>query len=1254
VADNALAPYVPRLLADWDAHASSRVRVVSGSLLSADISGFTALSERLAGIGRAGAEELTDLLNRCFDGMIATASRHGGDVLKFGGDALLILFTGADHTARACAAAVAIRSGIAQPLVSPRAGRVRLKISQGIHAGDFAMFLLEAGHRELMVTGPGATATVKCEGAASAGEIMLSPAAAGAVDPAWLGEARPGGSVLRRRTIELEPFLLDRIGVTADTDLAGFVAAAQREQIAAGVHGEHRQATVAFVKFSHADADIERDGVDGFGERLDAFASALTAAADEHGVHWLASDVYPDGGKAILTAGVPSSSGRDEDDMLHTLRALLDARPPLDLHVGVNRGPVFVGDLGSGARRTFTVMGDTVNLAARLMQTAGPGQLIASRDTLDTAHSRFELEALEPFFVKGKSQPIEASVVGRLVTSLRATEEIERAPFVGREKELQRLGEGLRAAAEHAGYAIEVVAEPGMGKSRLLQEFLRRERPHSVLKAACGQYLRATPYLAVRSMLRALVGVDADADATEAGAGLRAFVRDRASELEPWLPLLAIPIGAEVDATPEAERIAPEFRRARMQSVVVELLQRVVEPGTLLLVEDGHWIDDASRGLLIDVAGSRRDNAWLTVCTRRPGPPVFPSEAGAEELAIEPLGSNVAERLAVVLAEANVSLAPSAVAALADRAGGNPLFVIELVAAAVAQGSTASLPSSIEQLLASRIDTLAPRDRLLLRDASVLGALIDTAVLAEAIEDDTVRSPERWEPLSAFVEPEDGMLRFRHALFRAAAYEGLSYRRRAEVHGSVGRAIERQAGDSRDASGLLSLHFDVAGDHHRAWRYSVLAGEDARDKYANFEAAEFFERALKNSRDAGVDALEIAPVAELLGDVTELVGRYDDADDAYKVARKHATDEVTTARLLQKQAMLRERRGRYRDALRWLGRALRLAEQSGDPAQATNLVEIAIDYSGVRYRQGRYRECLEWARRAADEARQIGDRRRLAHALDLVDLALISYAAGRRDEVPGAALAIYEQLDDLVGQTSVLSNLALAAHQASRWNEAVRLNERSRFVAEQAGDVNSTALALCNMGEVLCDLGRVEEARAALEEARRIWRSIGFQLGVGACELYLGRTEAAAGNHDDALTLLDGALVTLRAIGATTFILDVRIRRAESLVALGRATEALELCNEAFAEHGVAEHDVNLRCALTRVRGRTWLALGDLDAAASDIDDALRMAEDAGAPAELAASLLVSSELHATTGDTTKATELRDQADEIYRRLMEQ
>src|SRR5262249_53914286 len=162
---------------------------------------------------------------------------------------------------------------------------------------------------------------------------------------------------------------------------------------------------------------------------------AVDEHATQHGVHWLASDVYVDGGKIILIAGVPSSSGHDEDDMLHTLRGVMDAQPQLEMRIGVNRGPVFVGDLGSSTRRTFTVMGDAVNLAARLMQKSSPRQVVASRSVLDHAGSRFALTPIEPFFVKGKSNAIEASVLGEVVRATRVADETERSPFIARRDE---------------------------------------------------------------------------------------------------------------------------------------------------------------------------------------------------------------------------------------------------------------------------------------------------------------------------------------------------------------------------------------------------------------------------------------------------------------------------------------------------------------------------------------------------------------------------------------------------------------------------------------------------------------------------------------------------------------------------------------------------------------------------------------------------------------------------------------------------
>jgi tetratricopeptide (TPR) repeat protein len=446
------------------------------------------------------------------------------------------------------------------------------------------------------------------------------------------------------------------------------------------------------------------------------------------------------------------------------------------------------------------------------------------------------------------------------------------------------------------------------------------------------------------------------------------------------------------------------------------------------------------------------------------------------------------------------------------------------------------------------------------------------------------------------------------------------------------------------------LHFDASGDAQRAWRYSVLAGEDAAAKYANVEAAEFFDRALANTKSADVPHAEITRVAEAMGDRLELLSRYTEADAAYQRARKHTTDPVGVVRLLRKQGLLRERLGRNTDALRWLGRALRAAHQGGDLAgHGENLVALALAYGGVRYRQGRYRDAIEWAQRAATDARRINDQRGLAHALDLIDLARISYPLTPSPDLPGAALTIYEEMGDLVGQSSVLTNLALAAHQAGRWDDAVALNERAREVAQQTGDVGSVAVAMCNLGEVLCDQGRCDEARDVLSQARRAAVAARYEILIAGTTLYLGRTEARAGNAEKALSLIDDALLMSQSMGAATVMLDAQIRRAECLLALGRAQTALTVTESALTGIEHSDQDPNLRSAFFRVRGKSLLALHDVEGARAAIEQAIGLARTAGAPGELAESLLAQADVDDACG--TPASTLRAEAFRIYRNL---
>lgn len=1225
-----LAPYVPRQLHAWPDDV--RHRDLEGTLVSADLSGFTRLSERLASIGREGAEELTTLLTGCFTGMIAEIERFGGDVLKFGGDALLVLYQGPQHTERACFSTIAMRDLIARPLATSTGMRVRLRISQGLHAGTFSCFVVDGNHREFIITGPGVTETVECEAAANPGQILLSNAAAAGVDRSWWGRPWKGRRLLRRIVVpDVDP--PPAFASASAAHLAAFVPAVQGDQISIGAPSEHRRVTTAFCKFAHTDALLIREGPGVLGSRLQLLATLIAQAEVEYGVHWLASDVYPDGGKAILTAGAPVSHGDDEERMLRASRFVLDGATDLDLRIGVNAGPVFVGDLGSPNRRSFTVMGDAVNLAARLMQTAESGQLVASDAVLDHCASRFATTSLEPFFVKGKTMPIQASVVG---TPAEKREQIGQLDLIGRDVELAVLLDGAAAAHTHRGRVVEIVGEPGAGKSRLLEELRRREAGLAVLTAQCGQYAQTSPYFAVRPMLRAIAGIPLSATPSDAASSLTAFVEQVAPELSQWLPLLAIPFDADIAPTPQVLQLAPQFRRARSHVAVAALLARAVTDPALLLIEDLHWIDDPSRDLVGEILAQVPDRPWLLVLTRRPGAAPLSLDADSPRLELTPLSSDAALELVLAAVGTDSGLRPADWDRLVTRAGGNPLFAIELAGAARSQGSADALADSVESLVTSKIDTLPARDRLLLREGAVLGAVIDLDLLADALEDDTVRNPQRWRDLEEFLVWRDGTLRFRHAIHQHVAYEGLSYRRRREMHARAARAIQRQWADRIDSAvGLLSTHYSRAGDDEPAWRYSVIAGDEARDVYANVEAAEFYSRALESARalpEVGRESL--AAVAEALGDVSNLNTQYDEARRAYALARKNlAGAPVHCAEIWRKEGRILEREGRYTQALRVYSKGLKVIADQPDGAGTAAAIFAA--YGSARYRQGRLRDAVVWARRAIADAERTNTLPALAHALRLIELCLEELGDPARVEYRARALPIYEQLDDQVGLADELSNLASFALSDGRFDESRELFERSRGARARSGDVMGEAIEISNIGEVLLEQYRGDEARDYIEQARRIMQSAEYPMGMAVVVGNLGRAEALAGDGERGCALLDEAIARALAIHAATLVNELNVRKLEIFVASGRDDDARTLAEE-LAPLGAGELQEQHLALLARLRA--WLALraGDLDTATNQVEVALGLLAQAKT-VDLALTLQARAEICRRRGDADAA-----------------
>lgn len=1205
-AEDRLRPYVPGFAVEWlRTSPASRHRSVDGTLAFVDVSGFTRLTERLAVRGKVGAEEMTGILDRTFAELLAVAYSHGAWLVKWGGDAVLLLFQGDGHAERATTAAVGMRRAMdVVGRVHTDSGPVRLRISTGLHSGFFDFFLVGSSHRELVITGPGPSTTAAMEAAAAAGQVAVSPQTA-ALLPAGVVRARPDGVLLVVRPPAVQPRPPVRSEpVPDDVDLRTCLPAATREYLLAGEdEAEHRLVSVAFVEFSGVDALLTEQGPGATTSAVDAVIVACQEACTRHGVTFWETDISKDGGKVMLVAGVPSTRGSDEDAMLAVARDVVDYDGVLPVRVGVNSGRVFFGQFGPPYRRTMSVKGDAVNLAARLMGKAATGEVLAAVQVVARARTPFAAQSLPPFTVKGKTQLIYACRVG----PVRATADDDgdsTAVFVGRSAELARLQEHWQIACAGHLEVHELVGEPGVGKSRLVGELLS-DVAGRVLEVRADRYTSTSAYASLRRLLREVLAVPAGGDPPTAGRRLLVVLLQAAPELLPFAPLVAAVLDAEVPATPESSAVDERFRAQRQEEVVADLLVRLLPDPAVVVVDDAHLLDPASVSLLRRLIVRAASAPWLLLVCRREETQVLPLEgvAGVTTTLLAPLDGSASLELVRALTEA-APLPPHDVAVLLRRAAGNPLFLGELAAAAASGSRVHDLPDNVELVVAARIDAIDRVDRALLRAAAVLG----TDVLPRTLEVLAARAGIEVRPgalarLSPFFAANaDGTFRFRHALVRETAYEGLPYSRRTLLHGHVGDVLGEGAGPEADA--VLSLHFLHAQRHADAWRAARRAGDRARTRNAPAEAAELYERALHAARHLdGLDA-EMTDVRELLGDVRYRLADFSGAVAAYRDGRRGAADE-DCARLHHKTAVALDRQGAFRRALWELSVAERLAAAARDTDRLR--AQIRTARAAVRHWQGRSREALAECLRAIAAAERSGDLAVLADALVWLDAVQLRLGVDDPTRPAERALELWHRLGDQPWhEARTLNALGIRAYYAGRWEEALRWYASSAQACERAGDAFTRATETANMAEILSDQGRLTEAQPLLQDAMHVWRAAHAPSFVAFGASQLGRLHARAGRYAEAEESLREARHGYAQAGEEAELLEVDARQAECLVLQGRGAEALDVARPAL-ERAVVQAPA-LVPLLERVEGLARAQAGDAAGGAEALERSLASA----------------------------------------------
>jgi class 3 adenylate cyclase/tetratricopeptide (TPR) repeat protein len=647
----------------------------------------------------------------------------------------------------------------------------------------------------------------------------------------------------------------------------------------AALEGERKQVTVLFADLKGsmellADRDPEEAR-----RLLDAVLERMMEAV--HRYEGTVNQVMGDGIMALFGAPVAHEDHavracyaalRMQESVRRYGEELRRAQGALvQIRVGLNSGEVVVRSIGSDLRMDYTAVGQSTHLAARMEQLAMPGSCVLSPDTLRLVEGYVDVRSLGPLNVKGLPSPLEVfelTGVSAARTRLQTATVRGLTRFVGRDAEMEQLGRALARAGDGHGQVAALVGEPGVGKSRLTYELTHSHRAHGwlVLEGGSVSYGRATSYFPVIDLLRAYFKVAERDDHREIRERVigKLLTLDRA--LEPTLPAFLSLLGAPVEDaawdTPD-----PTLRRRRTLEAVKRLLLRESQVQPLLLVfEDLHWVDTETQALLDGlVDGVPAARVLLLVNYRPEYGHAWGSRTYYTQIRLDTLpAANTDELLRALLGD-DTSLGPVK-RMLAERAGGNPLFLEESVRALVDAGAlggtrgayrlaqpveTIRVPATVHAIIAARVDRLAPEDKHLLQAASVVGKDVPLPLLqalADLGEADLARGLENLQAAELLYEVSlfpDVEYTFKHALIHEVAYGGVLQERRRLLHGRVVEAIEHAHPERLDAYAEQLGHHALRAEHWEpAARYFHRAGRKAAAQSANREAARLFEEAL--------------------------------------------------------------------------------------------------------------------------------------------------------------------------------------------------------------------------------------------------------------------------------------------------------------------------------------------------------------------------------------------------------------------------
>ncbi|MFN8634873.1 MAG: adenylate/guanylate cyclase domain-containing protein [Chloroflexota bacterium] len=1049
------------------------------------------------------------------------------------------------------------------------------------------------------------------------------------------------------------------------------------EKILAGrdaLQGERKQVTVLFADVVGSTELIgDRDPEDAQ-RLLDGVVQCMMAAV--HRYEGTVSRLMGDGLMAMFGAPVAhedhairacyAALAMLEASRAYAERARRTDGANIQIRVGLNSGEVIVRLISDDLHMDYTAMGQTVHLASRMEGLASAGTALLSPATRSLAEGFVEVRPLGPMSVKGLAHPVDVyELVGAGAARTRLQASVARGltPFVGRQDERAAIDRALARARTGQGQLVALVAEAGVGKSRLIWETVQTARVEgwNDLQAGAVSYGQTTAWLPVADLLRRYFQIESRDDHAAIREKVAAAVQALDPALTPIVPALLALLDLPVD---DAAWVAldPRQRRTATLDALRRLLLRESQKQPLLLVfEDLHWIDAETQAFLDGLVEALPTARILLLVNYRPEyTHTWGNPSTYTQLRVEPLGQVSAERMLDVLLGDDSTVRPLK-ALLIARTEGNPFFLEESVRAlretgaltgepgALRLGRTVEeirVPATVQAVLAARIDRLPAEEKRLLQTAAVLGKDVPFTLL-EAIADTPhtelqsllarLQAAELLYPVSLF--PTHG-LTFKHALTHDVAYGSLLQERRKSLHARIVQAIERAYSERLEEHvERLARHALAAEDWNGALRSCEQAGDKMNARAAYREAADYFERALEaferldNKDDRITEAidlrLKLRNVVFSLGDFRGGLAHLVEAERlAESVGDRRRLAAIST-HLGSSLVNL----GQTQQAFRAVERAFVIADELGDDA-----LKIGATYvlgGNLRF-AGAFRECADFLRRNLGA---VGGNRRfqtfgqvgLAFVVTRGPLTVSLAELGELDDaiaVGAEAVQVAEEAEHPYSMAYAHDNVGYPHLVRGDLAGAIRHYERAVHLAQRQDNGAYLAIAGTKLGYAYVLSGRVGGGLSLVRRGADRFESAGHIAHLAQAQTYLAHALLLTGAVEQALAVAQQALTVAQAT-------EQPPRQAGALRVLGEIAACREPLDADLAERHFHEAlTLAEQLEMRPLQAHCHLGLGKLyrrtsrpDEASSELTIAVTMLRDMGmtfwlpdAEAELAAS----------------------------------